>query len=464
MDNTLEIIRYAIKNKVTLNVASADLHGNRNRIFNQISRIKKKRKKGKEIEGYDEYIKLTKEYDSLCSDGSISSKSITTSRTEKNLNKDNFTRVVKVEGNNIQVDEVKLSALDSDGKMMSIEEYCQFYNLPRKDIRSWKLITHTGVPYYNIAFKEVVEELEEINFDFIEELVQKHIKPIQVKDKSYLEDDFDSFDRLVMSDIHIGMNPNSDGFELYDLKWDEEELMSRLNQVVKIIVNNQKSDVLTIDELGDYLDGWSGQTTRGGHGLPQNMDNQKSFDVAVNFKIKLIDELVNYYDSITLNNVCEDNHSGAFGYVVNSAVKSILELKYVNVKVNNLRKFMSHYYIGKHCFILTHGKDSKHMKFGFKPKLDLKDSERIDQYCKQNNIYRNAEFIELSKGDSHQALFDCATSDDYDYFSYPAFSPSSGWVQTNFKVGRSGFVFGNIEYENNVKSMTPYWFKNKKSK
>ena len=55
---------------------------------------------------------------------------------------------------------------------------------------------------------------------------------------------------------------------------------------------------------------------------------------------------------IKLNNICEDNHAGAFGYVVNSAVKQILEQKYKNVYVNNMRKFINHYFIGTHCFIL----------------------------------------------------------------------------------------------------------------
>ena len=54
---------------------------------------------------------------------------------------------------------------------------------------------------------------------------------------------------------------------------------------------------------------------------------------------------------------------------------------------------------------------------------------------------------------------DYATSDDFDYCNYPAFSPSSDWVQTNFKKGRSGFVFYNIDYNENLKNSLVYWFK-----
>jgi hypothetical protein len=253
------------------------------------------------------------------------------------------------------------------------------------------------------------------------------------------------------------MTPNKDGFALYDLKWDEQEILQACKEMALTVVNNKKSSSLYIDELGDFLDGWDAQTTRKGHALPQNMDNQKAFDVAVKFKVSLVDELIHYYNEITLNNICEDNHAGSFGYVVNSAVKQILEQKYKNVSVNNMRKFINHYFVGKHCFILTHGKDSKNLKFGFKPQLDPKQSEKIDQYCKENGIYKKAEFIEFCKGDSHQAMYDYSTSNDFKYNNYPAFSPASEWVQTNFKKSKQGFVFETIEKETEVKQILNYW-------
>ena len=65
--------------------------------------------------------------------------------------------------------------------------------------------------------------------------------------------------------------------------------------------------------------------------------------------------------------------------------------------------------------------------------------------------------IEFSKGDSHQYVFDNSTSQTYSYCSYPALSPSSEWVQTNFKKGISGFVFFNF-YEDR-KVLQEYFFK-----
>ena len=349
-----------------------------------------------------------------------------------------------------------LSALDNNGFIMNIDKYSECYNLPRKDITSYKLITHTGTPYYNIVFRENLEISKEINYDFINEIVSKHIKPI--KYTPLFQGNGNNFDRLVYCDAHIGMTPNENGYSLYGGKWNKSEIYKRLEEMCLFIKQNSNTNTLVIDDLGDFLDGWDGETTRKGHKLPQNMDNEEMFDVGVYFKVKMIDILINYYDKIIVNNICEDNHAGSFGYVVNSAFKSIVEQKYSNVKVTNHRKFINHYFIGKHCFVISHGKDSKSLKFGFKPQLDPKQAEKIDQYLKQNNIYKDAEFIEFSKGDSHQLLLDYCTSDDFDYCNYHAFSPSSEWVQTNFKKGRSGFVFSNIEYDNNIKNINPYFF------
>ena len=68
-----------------------------------------------------------------------------------------------------------MSAWSSEGKMMEIDEYCKTYNLPRKDITSYKLVSHTGTPFYNIVFKENVVDVakDEIDFDAI---ISKHIE------------------------------------------------------------------------------------------------------------------------------------------------------------------------------------------------------------------------------------------------------------------------------------------------
>jgi len=251
------------------------------------------------------------------------------------------------------------------------------------------------------------------------------------------------------------MNVNPDGYSLYGGIWDKTELNKRLKDIVNYVVANAKSSKLIIHELGDFMDGWDGFTTRGGHALPQNMDNQKAFDIGLLFKIKLIDSLMPFYNEIQCVNICNDNHAGSFGYIVNSAFKSYVELKYPDsVTVTNQRKFIDHYIIDKRCFILTHGKDDKSLKFGFKPHLDAVQIEKIKNYIDEYKLHCYQ--IEFSKGDSHQLLFDLTSSTAFEYQNFGAFSPPSDWVKVNFKNTKSSFT--TMNYYEKQKTINNYIF------
>jgi len=296
--------------------------------------------------------------------------------------------------------------------------------------------------------KEATIDPEEIDFT---KFFEGKITPVNIKPKSINQKAI--FDRAVLTDVHVGMKV-SDGHSLYDGAWNEEELFKRRDIFVNEIINNQKSNKLLIHELGDFMDGYNGMTTRGGHELPQNMDNQKAFDVALTFKITLIDALFQYYSKIEVVNICNDNHAGAFGYIVNSAFKAYIELKYKNVSVINQRKFIDHYIFDNRCFILTHGKDDKSLKFGFKPHLDAVQIEKIKNYIDEYKLHCYQ--IEFSKGDSHQLLFDLTSSTAFEYQNFGAFSPPSDWVKVNFKNTKSSFT--TMNYYEKQKTINNYIF------
>jgi len=325
--------------------------------------------------------------------------------------------------------------------ILSIEDYCKKYNQPFKNLSSHKFLPyHYKEPSYNIVFKPEFagsEDLKDFNFD---KIIQKYIKPITQTPKPHFNFNKD-FDTLTYTDVHVGMDSDIDNNTMYVGEWNKKELLKSADLVIAKTLEEQESYVLYVDDLGDLLDGFNAQTTRGGHSLPQNMTNEQCFDAALEFKMKILYGLVDSYETIHFNNICNDNHSGAFGYFVNEAFKQIAEIQFKDkVTVKNHRKFINHYFVGDICFLISHGKDDKSLKFGFKPHLDLKAADKIDQYCKQNSIYKIAKLIIFKKGDSHQSLFDMCSSDDFLYYNYPALSPSSNWIKNNFKLGRRGFV------------------------
>lgn len=317
-------------------------------------------------------------------------------------------------------------------------------------------IDTSNVPYGWVKSKEASlffsnpdykgpEEANIQDLDFT--AIFKDLKPVNYTPAGTIQEA--KFDRLVYTDVHVAMKIAD--FSLYGGEWNEEKLMQRLDIMINHVLNNRKSKLLVIQDLGDFMDGWDGKTVRREHDLPQNMDNQKAFDTGLAFKIKLIQALAPYYSKIICHNVTDDNHGGSFTYIVNSAFKVAAEIMYDNVEITNQRKFIDHYIIENYPFILTHGKDGKNLKFGFKPILDKIQENKIDNYIKENYLLqREYKKIEFAKGDSHQYLFDNSTSQSFNYYNYPAFSPASNWVQTNFSKSMSGFTFFNYYEDRKV--------------
>lgn len=345
--------------------------------------------------------------------------------------------------------------LDKNGEVVSTIEKLQATPIdipPNFEIIKISTSKTTGQQWIQYAPKKGEEiSLEDVNF---EDLIQKYTKRINVSPKHIDSGNF-IFDRAVITDVHIGMETNENGYSLYGGKWDRDEVMDRADTVVSHIVSNKKSNVLIFDDLGDFMDGWDGETARKGHKLPQNMDNEKAFDVGVEFRMRILDGLASEYESIIFNFIVNDNHASSYGYITNAAFKGIAELKYPHVKAYIHRKFISHYVFQNKCFIISHGKDDKHLKFGFKPQLDSKQIEKIENYIKEHRLYDYE--IEFSKGDSHQKLFDESSSDSFYYYNYGALSPSSDWVQSNYKKGKSFFEFFNFK-EKGEKIHNPYRF------
>ena len=331
-----------------------------------------------------------------------------------------------------------IKKLDKHGNLLSTTEKLQAKPLQVPDnFEVIKVSTSktTGQQWVQYAPKKIAEDVKD--FD-ITKIIKKYIKPIKLNKQERIVGGKD-FDRLILTDVHVGMDTDKYQNSMYAVKWDREEVIASADYVVKTTLEERESDLIVIDDYGDLLDGFDGKTTRGGHDLPQNMTNEEAFDTALEFKLRTIEPLVQAYPNVMVNNICNDNHSGAFGYFVNEALKQILNIKYPHITVNNHRKFINHYQVGRIAFPITHGKDDKSLKFGFKPHLKPDSIEKIDQYCKHNNLYKTSDLVIFCKGDSHQALLDMCSSDDFFYFNYPALSPSSQWVQNNFKKGRRGF-------------------------
>lgn len=130
------------------------------------------------------------------------------------------------------------TAWNKKGYMMDIDEYCKTYNLPREDVKSYKLVTHTGTPFYNIAFyeKEVLLSFDE---DVIAQIAKKYAVSLfdkSIKPSKSLKADFDA---LTYSDVHIGMDTDKRKNTMYKNLWNKAVLMDHNKKMVqKTLINN----------------------------------------------------------------------------------------------------------------------------------------------------------------------------------------------------------------------------------
>ena len=107
--------------------------------------------------------------------------------------------------NTPNMDDSKVVPAMVDGKLLTIEEYCDKYSLPFEDVKEYKLVTHSGSgAYYNIRFKS-----DSINNDqevFLSRLVEE-ISNIPNKPTSFKRDISLTEEHMLVidvADLHIG--------------------------------------------------------------------------------------------------------------------------------------------------------------------------------------------------------------------------------------------------------------------
>lgn len=303
----------------------------------------------------------------------------------------------------------------------------------------------TAIDYPSVI-AEIVEGYNPEKFEYIR-------KPVGDEPKAL---------KVTLSDMHVGLEPNPNNKSIFAYEYNEEIFKSNIDKVFLSIIKehdaNGRFDMLYIDDLGDGLDGWNGQTTRGGHGLEQNMDNEQAFKVFVEGKLMLIEKCIkaDIANQIVIRNVSNDNHAGSFASIANLTIKMVLERSYPTeyISFHILNKFIEHFYYGNHTYILTHGKDAKYMFKGLPFELNDKAISFINDYIDHYDI--NSKYIHLEKGDLHRVGY--SRTKKFDYRNYMSFAPPSAWVQHNFGDCYSGYSIEVIEKFGGQIAHTNYYF------
>lgn len=357
---------------------------------------------------------------------------------DSSLRKYNTERLAKRLGATIE------NVILARSKKTPLQEKLEYLDLPLTAVDKVKFWDNmAGDQRFSISTKKSWHEalgLQSIDeaLDSIKTKFKDEIKPVEIKVE---EKDNRKALFIYLADLHIGAKTSNNS--LFPNEYNSVIFKERLHHTLVTIKQNKEFfgvfDALYIVNLGDALDGYNAQTTRGGHTLPQNLDNNEQLDTFFEVHKDLFDSIVSLNAAKRIEYVaCTNcNHSGNFGYAANRMLDIYLSLKYPDIKRTIITKFIDHIQYGQHTFMFTHGKDDKDMKFGLPASLNEKTENYINAYIHYHRIQTPA--IHLVKGDLHLSAKQPAKI--FRYKNVLSLYGSSKWVQTNFMVNKCGYNY-----------------------
>ena len=283
------------------------------------------------------------------------------------------------------------------------------------------------------SFEKEEQTISNLDLSKIAETIAKFTKP-----NNTIVEELDSNNStkiFCISDVHVGMDNKG---------WNLEELNKRF---LKLLNYTDNCEEVYVINFGDLIDGAFGETVRGGHTLPQNLNTEQQIIGAVNAFQLLFDGLaeqvklgkIKTFNFVT---VSDSNHAGEMEVVIAKILKMWLELKYPYVKVIIPEDFWGVLNIRGYNILISHGKDGHNMMRGVPLNLDLKTELLLAQKLQELKLPLDAKKTLVVSGDLHTMSFNHGKF--FKYYKVPALSPSSAWVEANFGDGIPGVQYFNL--------------------
>jgi hypothetical protein len=331
-----------------------------------------------------------------------------------------------------EIAEFALKAKEHSALKKYVEQKPLFVEKVLRDTQSELMELKDKKKWYTDIVKDVVDDIDNIQ--------KQRIQYIDVATEQALF--------IYLSDHHIGAsNTNAQFSKPYDKEVYFNRLKQILSEVKSLKDTHKRFDKIIVINLGDALDGWNGETTRGGHKLPQNMNDRDQFKTYIESMIMFFQELhsFNLANKIEFVSVAESNHGGDAEYNANYALKCIFDYKFPDLKFVMFEKYVEHIEYGEHSFIINHGKDNNKMIRNLPLHLDFKTELFFDNYVKHNKI--TSKHITIVKGDLHQYASEVGKK--FKYTNIPSIYGGSTWTDANFGLTSPAFVYQIVAKQKN---------------
>jgi len=245
---------------------------------------------------------------------------------------------------------------------------------------------------------------------------------------------------LTLSDLHIGAYNTPYGFVDLD-EYNEEEIKNRLKKVLDFVHYNEYTRIIVLN-LGDSVDSYKKETTRGGHLLPGSISDKDMSKMYISIMTWFFNSLKQETSDISYVCIGEANHCGDWGWLNNIALAKILEST-LNIECKISDYPIDVVNIEDTSIIMTHGKNNYTQSRPFPLILNDKTITWFNDWFLTTNMPLKQNKI-VVKGDLHQFAISCCKT--FKYVSMPSLYGSSQYIVANF--GKTNWGVGYIEYQN----------------
>ena len=142
------------------------------------------------------------------------------------------------------------TAIADDGSLLSIENYCKKYNLDFNKLKSYKLISHSGTPFFNCVFYEEVIE-PAVTEQELKDLIFKGFRGI--KYTPIIKDTKNKIGVVKIADLHLGSYVDN---LIRTKDFSIDILANKLSEAVTDI-NERSYSIVHVHILGDLIESFT---------------------------------------------------------------------------------------------------------------------------------------------------------------------------------------------------------------
>lgn len=259
---------------------------------------------------------------------------------------------------------------------------------------------------------------------------------------------------IVLADDHAGAVNKTNLFGNKDYTY-EDRLMMIAEEVLRLGIT---FDEVHIISLGDQMNGWNKQTTRGGH-IVESLSNEEQFDQYVQGRVAFYNAIFQsgMSDSYFVHDVENSNHSGlGMSYMANKALEMYLDGKFPQVARESITDQIGGFQYGKHVILMGHGKDEKFQRRPMPAVLNPNTDLYLYDYSQNKGYSPYNDIITFYKGDLHQLGIQHGKFGRY--INVQSVAGNSDYGDANFGNTKGGALLEILEKKANRVVTLPIWF------